>query len=122
MRQLVLVLVAAAVTACGGSSATGTTGTTTTTPPVTDTPTATTSVVIQNIAFTPASIVVSSGSVVTFTNNDNITHNVTFANTSVGTSGNFSSGVKSLTMPATAGVYTYKCTIHGSMTGTVTVQ
>jgi plastocyanin len=65
---------------------------------------------------------VSSGAVVTYTNNDAITHNVTFDNSSIGGSGNFSSGSKTLTMPAAAGTYTYKCTIHASMTGTVTVK
>lgn len=120
MRQLTLVLVAAVVTACGGSSATTATGPTTPTTP--ETPTVTTSVSIANFAFAPASIQVASGAVVTFTNNDNIAHNVTFANNTIGTTGNFTSGAKTLTMPADVGSYSYKCTIHASMTGTVTVK
>ena len=120
MRQLWLVAVAAIVTACGGSSPTAATTPTTPTPPVT--PTATTSVSLMNFAFAPASITVAGGAVVTFTNNDAVTHNVTFANSSIGGTGNFGSGVKSLTMPAAAGAYPYSCTIHAAMTGTVTVK
>ena len=122
MRQLWLVAVAAIVTACGGSSSTAITPTTPTTPTTPATPTATTSVSLTNFAFAPASITVAGGAVVTFTNNDAVTHNVTFANSSIGGTGNFGSGVKSLTMPAAAGAYPYSCTIHAAMTGTVTVK
>jgi plastocyanin len=119
MRQIILLAVVAIATACGGSASTSPTVGPPSTPAV---PTATTSVTIASLSFTPASIAVSSGAVVTFTNNDAITHNVTFDNSSIGGSGNFSSGAKTLTMPAAAGAYTYKCTIHASMTGTVTVK
>ena len=122
MRQIVLVGIAVLVTACGGSSSTGTTGTTGTTPTTPTTPTATTNVTIASFAFNPASMAVASGAVVTFTNNDAVNHNVTFDNTTIGGSGNFSSGAKTITMPTVAGSYTYKCTIHATMTGTVTVQ
>ena len=118
MRTLILVAIAANIAACGGS---GTTPTTPSTPGST-TPVTTTSVSMLNVAFTPASIQVAAAAVVTFTNNDPFAHNVTFDNSSIGTTGNYSSGAKTLTMPAVAGVYTYKCTIHSSMTGTVTVK
>lgn len=123
MRLIAFVAVALVVTACGGSSDTIPTGTTPTgATPTTQTPTATTSVSLVNVAFSPSSILVTTNAIVTFTNNDAITHNVTFDNTSIGGTGNFSSGAKTLTMPATPGTYTFKCTIHAAMTGTVTVQ
>ncbi|MEP6733712.1 MAG: plastocyanin/azurin family copper-binding protein [bacterium] len=87
-----------------------------------DTPTATTSVAITGFAFNPAPIQVAPGAVVTWTNNDNVNHNVTFSSEAIGASPNFSTGTKSLTMPTAAGTYAYHCTIHTSMTGTVKVQ
>ena len=122
MRQCILAVVVVIVTACGGSSSTATTGTTGTTGNTAGTPTVTTSVTIANTAFSPASIEVSSGAVVTFTNTDAIAHNVTFASAGIGGTGDFSSGAKTLAMPTAAGVYTYKCTIHASMAGSVTVK
>ncbi|MDQ2666007.1 MAG: plastocyanin/azurin family copper-binding protein [Gemmatimonadota bacterium] len=122
MRRNALITVVALVAACGGSSATGTSGNTTPTIPGSTSPVATTSVSIANTAFAPSNIEVASGAVVTFTNNDAITHNVTFANSAIGTTGNYTSGAKTLTMPAAAGAYTFKCTIHALMTGTVTVK
>jgi len=113
-------------TACGGSSGTsGTTPTSPTTPttPTTATPVATTSVNLSNSSFTPAAIVVSKGAVVSFTNQDNTAHNVTFNGTDGGTNiADFATGTKTSTMPNTAGTYSYRCTIHAGMNGTVTVQ
>ena len=77
---------------------------------------------MKNSTFSPATIQVSSGAVVTFTNSDGFSHNVTFANTAIASTANFSSGSQALTMPAAAGVYAFRCTIHGGMTGTVTVK
>lgn len=122
MRRYLLLASVALFAACGGSTATGTTGTVTPATPESTTPVVTTSVSMANITFTPANIQVVPGAIVTFTNNDAITHNVTFANATVGTTGNYSTGTKTLTMPAAAGTYSYKCTIHGSMTGVVTVK
>ena len=119
MRRLILVAIAANIAACGGSS---TTTPTTPTPPVTTTPVSTASVSMLNVAFSPASIQVAAAAVVTFTNNDGFAHNVTFDNSAIGTTGNYNSGAKTLTMPAVAGTYPYKCTLHASMTGTVTVK
>ena len=118
MRRLILVAIAANIAACGGSS----TAPTTPTPPVTTTPVSTASVSMLNVAFSPASIQVAAAAVVTFTNNDGFAHNVTFDNAAIGTTGNYNSGAKTLTMPAVAGTYAYKCTLHASMTGTVTVK
>ena len=123
MRPLALIAFAAFVVSCGGSGSTSITGTTPTTPVVPVVAVATTSVSMQNNTFSPTSIEVPSGAVVTFTNNDGGTrHNVTFANAAVGSTADFTSGSKTLTMPAATGSYTYRCTIHSGMTGTVAVK
>ena len=118
-----LLALAALLASCGGSSSTGTSNSN---PPVIPstpaTPVVTTSVAMQSSAFSPASIQVAKGAVVTFTNNDSFNHNVTFTDASVGTTGNFNSGAKTLTMPAAVGDYPYRCTIHGGMSGTVSVK
>ena len=83
---------------------------------------ATTSVSLINTAFVPPDIRVSPGATVTFTNNDGIQHNVTFANSGIVSTGNFASGPKNVVMPVTPGTYTFQCTIHGGMAGSVLVQ
>jgi plastocyanin len=77
---------------------------------------------MQNFAFAPAAIVVSPGATVTWTNNDNTNHNVTFSSTSIASTTEFASGSKAVVMPTTAGTYAYTCTLHGGMNGTVKVQ
>lgn len=89
---------------------------------ITQGPVTTTSVTLLNTAFNPPDIRVSPSAVVTWTNQDNTIHNVTFSDASIGTTGNFSTGNKTLAMPATPGTYTYRCTIHAGMSGTVLVQ
>lgn len=86
------------------------------------TPVATTAVDMKGFAFSPASIKVASGATVTWTNSDGVNHNVTFDGAAVAPSGNFSTGNKAMVMPTAAGVYTYKCTLHSGMNGSVTVQ
>ena len=79
------------------------------------------SVSIANMAFNPKGITVKAGTTVTWTNNDVMTHTVTADNDSFN-SGNIPSGsVFSFTF-STAGVFNYHCSIHPSMTGTITVN
>ena len=81
---------------------------------------ATDSVAIKNFAFSPASVTVTAGSTVVWTNNDSIQHDITF------NGGGIASGVLnhndtfSHTFP-TAGTYHYICSIHPFMHGTVIV-
>jgi plastocyanin len=78
-------------------------------------------VAIGGFAYSPASITVSVGDTITWTNNDPQTHTAT-ADDASWNSGNIAGGggTKSVTF-TTAGTFPYHCAIHSSMTGTVTV-
>jgi plastocyanin len=76
---------------------------------------------IDNFVFGPQTITVTVGATVTWTNKDDIPH------TSVSTEGLFKSKVldtdeKFSYTFTKAGTYSYYCTIHPKMTGTVVVQ
>jgi len=76
---------------------------------------------LTTTAFGANPLVVTVGSTVTWTNNDSIAHD------SVADGGMWNSGILSpgQSFPfkfTTAGTFTYKCTIHPNMVGTVTVQ
>jgi plastocyanin len=79
---------------------------------------------LQNLAFNPSGVVVQNGSSVTWTWNDNPTsHNVTFTSGPTprpADSGTMATGTYTATFTA-VGSYGYHCTIHGGMSGTVTV-
>ena len=124
MRSRLAFLSLAAVLACGGSDSTspGTTGGTNTGGTGGTVAVATTAVEMKSFAFTPPAIKVASGATVVWTNSDGTNHNVTFDGNAVPASGNFATGTKSLVMPTAAGTYTYKCTIHAGMNGSVLVQ
>ena len=122
MMRFRLVLALVTVAACGGGGSSYNNPTTPTTPTPPTTPTATTSVSLLNNRFDPTAIVVSPSAVVTFTNNDGIAHNVSFSDTNIPSVPNWTSGARTATMPAATGTYTYTCTIHAGMNGTVKVQ
>lgn len=114
--------------ACGGGGGdttnTGNNPTSPTNPtnPVTPTaPVETNAVSVDNDVFTPSSIKVATGTQVTWTWSQNAaTHNVTLAD---GTgSGDKNAGDSFIKAFATAGTFSYRCTIHPSMTGSVQVQ
>lgn len=84
------------------------------------TPVATTSVTIQNFAFSPAAIVVPVGATVTWNNQDLEEHTVT-ARDKTFDSDVIGSG-KSFTFTfSRAGTYNYLCSIHTNMAGKVVV-
>lgn len=87
------------------------------------TPEATNSVTIQNFAFTPSSITVKVGTTVTWTNKMNVSHTVTSDDgVTGGPNSQLIEGGKTYSFTfAKAGTYTYHCSIHSSMKGTVTV-
>ena len=76
---------------------------------------------VASFSFQPAAITVSVGMTVTWTNNDSAGHTVTaddgsFKSDTLATGATFSQTF------ATAGTFAYHCSIHSSMTGTVTVR
>jgi Plastocyanin len=74
---------------------------------------------IQNSAFNPESITISSGDTVKWTNMDSGTHTVVGPDFS---SGNISSGKSYEYKFTKAGTYNYHCSIDPSMKGVVTVK
>jgi plastocyanin len=78
-------------------------------------------VAISGFAFNPASVTVSVGDSVTWTNNDGVGHTATADDASF-TTGTIAAGGSGSATFATAGTFAYHCTIHPAMTGTVIVQ
>jgi plastocyanin len=79
------------------------------------------SVTLASFAFSPATITVTVGTAVTWTNKDSTTHTIT-SDSGVFDSGNLAAnGTYSYTFTK-AGTYPYHCTIHTYMKGTVIVQ
>ena len=74
---------------------------------------------IQGFAFQPAEIRVKAGDRVTWTNQDPTTHDATGDGWSTGP---LPAGATATVTFTTPGVYTYRCTIHPSMTGTIYVD
>ena len=112
-----------AVTAsCGGSTSDGGYGGVTNPGTGGNTqPTQTTSVAVSDNQFSPASIQVATGATVTWTwAAGSSLHNVTF--TSGTPSANLGANATFTRTFPTAGTFTYQCTLHPGMTGTVKVQ
>ncbi len=116
-------LLALAMIGCGGGTGTTTTAgqVTTSSGPATTSGSAGASVDIKNFAYVPASITIKVGETVTWTNSDSVTHTVTGDNGEFD-SGNLDSGKTFSFTFQTAGTFTYHCTIHPNMKGTVIVQ
>lgn len=112
---LVILVVVVVAAACGG----GTSSSTTSGPATTSAGGA--QVVMKGFAFNPASITIKAGESVTWTNQDGSTHNVT-ADGKVFDSSDIAPGASYTFTFANAGTYTYTCTIHPNMKGTVIVQ
>lgn len=121
--------------ACGGSSGTGpyaTTGTTGTIGGSTggtgggnnQNPPANTINASPSLAFSPSTLTVNAGDVVTFAFGS-VAHNVAFDNPVAATPadiGGFNSNTSIQRTFTTSGTYTYHCTIHPFMTGSVVVR
>lgn len=81
--------------------------------------TSSTTVTERNIAFDPAKLSVKVGDTVTFVNEDSAPHNVEIDGKELGQQ---ASGDKVEWKAEKAGTFPYRCTIHPSMTGEITVQ
>lgn len=80
-------------------------------------------IVIDNFAFSPASLTVSSGQTVTVVNNDSTTHTVTATTGKAFDTGSVAPGATgTFTAPSTPGSYPYICSIHPFMHGTLVVK
>ena len=78
-------------------------------------------VAIQNFAFSPASMTIHAGDTVVWTNMDSTAHTVTSDSGSELASQSIGNGQTYSHTFNTAGTYTYHCSIHPSMHGTITV-
>jgi plastocyanin len=76
---------------------------------------------IQGMAFTPATITVTAGTTITWTNKDAVSHTVT-GTTGLFDSGSVGNGEAYSFKFATVGTFSYYCKPHPSMTATVIVK
>jgi plastocyanin len=80
------------------------------------------SITIKNFAFSPGTLTVTAGTRVTVTNDDQVAHTLT------GKTGGFATGdiaagqSQTFTAPKSPGTYSYFCSIHQYMTGTLVVS
>jgi plastocyanin len=81
-----------------------------------------TEVVIGNFNFSPKAFTVPVGATVTWTNHDNVPHVVTSADDQFKKSPLLKAGQSFSNTFATAGTYSYFCSIHPRMTGKIIVK
>jgi plastocyanin len=81
-----------------------------------------TEVVIDNFSFSPKTFTVPAGGTVTWTNHDNAPHVVTSADDQFKKSPVLKTGQRFSNTFATAGTYSYFCSIHPRMTGKIIVK
>lgn len=108
----------ASVTTAATTTAASTTAASTT---AASTTAASTSVTIESFLFNPESLTIKAGETVTWTNKDSVAHTIT-EDKGVFDSGSINSGATYSFTFKTAGTFSYHCTIHPSMTGTIIVQ
>lgn len=81
-----------------------------------------TAVTIADLQYSPADVEVAAGGSVTWTNNDDAPHTVSFDDEALTDSGELAKGDDFSTTFDEAGDFAYICAIHPDMKGTVTVQ
>jgi plastocyanin len=75
---------------------------------------------IANFAFDPAILTITTGSTVTWTNNDTVSHNIAADDGSWGSNSLAKGDTFSYTFTQ-AGIFSYHCGVHPSMKATITV-
>jgi plastocyanin len=88
--------------------------------PATQSSSGTIEIAIQNFAYSPATITITTGSTVEWTNKDSASHTVTAVDGSWGSDNLAQDDTYSHTFDQ-AGTYEYKCSFHASMKGTIVV-
>ncbi|NOX22537.1 MAG: hypothetical protein GXP36_05495 [Actinobacteria bacterium] len=124
LKRTALALAAIVVfAACSGSTPGDTTAPTTPSsePTITEPLATMAGVQIVNFAFNEPAITVKVGDTVTWTNEENGIQHTTTADEGLWSSGSLDSGDVFEFTFSEPGTYTYLCTIHPSMTGTITV-
>jgi plastocyanin len=135
ITRIISVSLIVTLAACGGSTGTGTYATSTTTGTTTGTtggtgggdnqnPPPNTINASPSLAFSPSTLTINAGDVVTFAFGS-VAHNVAFDNPNAATPtdiGGFNSNTSIGRTFTTSGTYTYHCTIHPFMMGTVVVR
>lgn len=79
-------------------------------------------IVIKNFTFSPMSITVAPGATVTVHNEDSTTHTLTATGGAFNTGDIAPGATKTFIAPHRAGTYSYICSIHQYMTGTLEVS
>ena len=109
---------------CGGGGKKGTTATPTTLPGVGGGAGPMVDIVASGTTwkFDPASVTITAPAAVTWVNKSDVQHNVVFSDASVKSSELFDKGKSFSTTLSAPGTFSYLCSIHPDMKGTVVVQ
>lgn len=134
MRPLVLCTLSVAALAAAGCGSSGSgdgssSSSAASAPATTSAPTATAqssgggvAIGMQNIQFTPQTVTVKVGQKITWTDLEDVPHNVTAESGADFRSSTFGKGKTFSFTPKKAGTIKYVCTIHPGMEGTITVE
>jgi plastocyanin len=76
---------------------------------------------ISGMSFSPSTLTVKSGTVVTWKNNDAMTHTATSDNGTTFNTGNIAAGSSASYTTSATGTFPYHCSIHPGMTATLVV-
>jgi plastocyanin len=129
-RHFVTALIVFAAAACGGDKTPTDTGQTGGTGPTGSSGggggggggSTSSSITVADFNFSPAQTTVPAGTTIVWSFSGPSPHNVTFDNSSISSSGDQTNGGSFSKQFNAAGTYTYQCTNHYGMSGSITVQ